>query len=146
MWLQVKFYKTGENRKLAPRYSGPWTEIQNLANGVNFEIRNPQTSEKKIAHHDRLIPFKSGTNEDGVVEFDTVRNQVDNDTKTFGENPLLDILSSSWPEEEEDISINSDMLDEFASDLEDSNSDNATPPKQYPRRVRRPREFYGNIP
>ena len=62
--LKVKYYKTGEIRKLAPRYSGPWTVLRKLPNGVNFEIYNPTTSAKKIVHHDRLIPFKSGTNED----------------------------------------------------------------------------------
>ena len=36
VWLKVKFYKTGENRKLAPRRQGPWTLLKKLPNGVNF--------------------------------------------------------------------------------------------------------------
>ena len=73
--LKVKYYKTGENRKLAPRYSGPWTVLRKLPNGVNFEIYNTNTSAKKIVHHDRPIPFKSGTNEDNdEIAFDTEKS------------------------------------------------------------------------
>lgn len=53
VWLKVKFYKTGENRKLAPRRSGPWKVVEKLPNGVNFKIKNSK-SEVKIVHHDRL--------------------------------------------------------------------------------------------
>ena len=55
VWLKVKHYKTGENRKLAPRRDGPWTIVQKLPNGVNFEIENHR-GERKIVHHDRLSP------------------------------------------------------------------------------------------
>ena len=146
VWLKVKFYKTGENRKLAPRYSGPWTIVRKLPNGVNFEINNSRTSETKIVHHDRLLPFKSGTNEDNEEkEFDTVRNQTDNDVKKFGENHPPDAMTSSSSEDEES-SASSDTTDDVISDVEDSDSDFATPPRQYPQRMRRPRQFYGDIP
>ena len=39
VWLKAKYYKTGENRKLAPRRGGPWTVLRKLPNGVNFEIK-----------------------------------------------------------------------------------------------------------
>ena len=55
VWLKVKYYKTGENRKLAPRRTGPWRVIQKLPNGVNFKIENSH-GEQKVVHHDRLIP------------------------------------------------------------------------------------------
>ena len=110
--------------------------IQKLPHGVNFAIHNSQTSEKKIVHHNRLIPFTPSRNKDsGVIEFHTVRNQKDNDAKEFGEHKTLDTLRSSSSEEEAN-SIHSDMSDELASDLEASSSDNATPPRQYPRRFR----------
>ena len=48
VWLKVKFYKTGENRKLAPRRKGPWTILRKLPNGVNFEILNEKTSERRL--------------------------------------------------------------------------------------------------
>ena len=146
VWLKVKFYKTGENRKLAPRYSGPWTIVRKLPNGVNFEINNSRTSETKIVHHDRLLPFKSGTNEDKEEhEFDTVRNQTDNDVKKFGENHPPGAMTSNSSEDEES-SASSDTTDDVVSDVEDSDSDYATPPRQYPQRMRRPRQFYGDIP
>ena len=55
MWLKKKHYKNGENRKLAPRRDGPWTVTERLPNGVNFSISNSY-GERKIVHHDRLIP------------------------------------------------------------------------------------------
>ena len=54
VWLKVKYYKTGENRKLAPRRTGLWKVIQKLPNGVNFEIEN-SNGDKKVVHHDRLV-------------------------------------------------------------------------------------------
>ena len=39
-WLKVKHYKTGENRKLSPRKTGPWTILEKLPNGVNFRVIN----------------------------------------------------------------------------------------------------------
>ena len=60
VWLKIKHYKSGETRKLSPRRTGPWTVVQKLPNGVNFEIQNDTTKEKKIVHHDRLSPAKVG--------------------------------------------------------------------------------------
>ena len=54
MWLEKKYHRTGENRKLAPRRDGPWAVIERLPNGVDFSIRN-SNCELKIVHHDRLI-------------------------------------------------------------------------------------------
>ena len=39
VWLKVKHYKTGENRKLALRRDGPWTIVNKLPNGVNLTSR-----------------------------------------------------------------------------------------------------------
>ena len=65
VWLKVKYYKTGENRKLAHCRRGPWTVVKKLPNGVNFEICNDQTKEKKIVHHDRLSPVRESSIEEG---------------------------------------------------------------------------------
>ena len=48
--------------------------------------------------------------------------------------------------DDDENSASSDTTDDFASDIEDSDSDNATPPRQYSQRMRRPRQFYDNIP
>ena len=48
--------------------------------------------------------------------------------------------------EDEENSASSDATPDLESDTEDSDSDNATPPRQYPERVRRPRQFYDKIP
>ena len=56
VWLKVKHYKTGENRKLAPRRSGPWTVVRKLPNGVNFEIENTK-KELIVVHYDCLLPL-----------------------------------------------------------------------------------------
>ena len=44
-WLKKKYYKTGENRKLSPRKTGPWTIIDKMQNGVNFRVRNNATTQ-----------------------------------------------------------------------------------------------------
>ena len=36
--IKYKHYKTGENRKLAPRRGGPWIVLEKLPNGVNFKV------------------------------------------------------------------------------------------------------------
>jgi hypothetical protein len=61
VWLKVKFYKTGENRKLSPRRNGPWTVLSKLPNGVNFHIVNDRSREEKVVHHDRISPIKGDT-------------------------------------------------------------------------------------
>ena len=92
------------------------------------------------------MPFKSGTNEDNdEIEFDTKRNQTDKGTKQFREIHDSDAMTSSSSEDEENSASNDATLD-LESDTEDSNSDNATTPRQYPERLRRPRQFYDNIP
>ena len=53
VWLQKKFIRSGEN-KLAPRGSGPWTVLEKLSNGANFQIRNNKSRKLKVLHHDRL--------------------------------------------------------------------------------------------
>ena len=62
-----------------------------------------------------------------------------NDANKFGENQLLDALTSILSEE--DISLSSDSLYELTSFLEDSNSGNVTVHRQYAERVRQPRHF-----
>ena len=52
--------------------------------------------ETKIVHHDRLIPFKLGTNEDNEeIECDTVRNQTDNSAKKLRENRPSNAMTNS---------------------------------------------------
>ena len=58
VWLKVKYYKTGESKKLARRKSGPWTINEKLENGLNFRITKDSSNKKLIVHHDRLIPLK----------------------------------------------------------------------------------------
>ena len=55
VWLKVKHYKIGENRKLAPRRDGPWTIVEKLSNGVNFRIKNSH-KQRKVVRHDRIVP------------------------------------------------------------------------------------------
>ena len=57
-WLKKKYYKSGENRKLSPRKTGPWFIVEKLPNGVNFKVKNESSGIVQIVHHDRLIPMK----------------------------------------------------------------------------------------
>ena len=49
IWLKVKHYKTGENRKLAFHRNGPWVVVRKVPHGVNVEIENSK-KEDKIGH------------------------------------------------------------------------------------------------
>ena len=138
VWLKVKFYKTGENRKLAPRRKGPWTILRKLPKGVNFEIFNEKTSEKKIVHHDRLCPCKSFLDGDHKVVSSDIRIK-----DPWAHHTIVSFESSS---SEEDNDASSDISIELASDVEDSDVDNPTPPRQFPRRERRARQLPDNIP
>ena len=53
---------------------------------------------------------------------------------------------TSSSSEDEESSASSDTTDDVVSDVEDSDSDYATPARQYPQRMRRPRQFSGDIP
>ena len=66
VWLKVKHYKTGENRKLSPRRTGPWVVVDKMPNGVNFRIRN--NSEEKVVHHDRIYPVRDSSSMQGHSE------------------------------------------------------------------------------
>ena len=46
--MKMKYYMTGESRKLSPRRSGPWTILEKLPKGVNFRIRNDSNKQEKI--------------------------------------------------------------------------------------------------
>ena len=57
VWMKKKRFKPGENRKLSPRKTGPWTVIRKCNNGVNFEIENDKNKKRNIIHHNRLYPY-----------------------------------------------------------------------------------------
>ena len=131
VWLKVKCYKTGENRKLAPRRRGPWTVIKKLPNGVNFEIVNDQTKDKKIVHHDRLSPIREGTEEEGEVRHITINRR----TSIKGRKP-----------DNSDASSDSDDKDDSNDYSPDTDDDNQVQHRQYPLRNRIARQIPNNIP
>ena len=135
VWLKVKYYKTGENRKLAPRRRGPWTVIKKLPNGVNFEIVNDQTRDKKIVHHDRLSPIREGTEEEGEARHITINRR----TSIKGRKPDNSDASDSTDSESSD----SDDSNDYSPDTDD---DNQVQHRQYPLRNRIARQIPNNIP
>ena len=131
VWLKTKHYKSGENRKLAPRRNGPWTVLQKLPNGVNFRIENSR-KEQKVVHHDRLLPF------------------IERDTDLQSEDELIE---HDIPEDERSVASES-LSDSSGSDYEEERpedpnpqlqEDNA-PQRNYPRRNRRVRTLPDTIP
>ena len=141
VWLKVKYYKTGENRKLAPRRGGPWTVIEKLPNGVNFRIRNKSSAETKIVHHDRLSPVRSGEKdalvpqsrrgvEEPVLHDDTESSNTENSGDTSDD-------TSDWDVDRE--SVQSSSSSESDSDDEDGGV-------RYTQRERAARSIPGAIP
>ena len=125
VWLKVKHYKTGENRKLAPRRDGPWTIISKLPNGVNFQIENSR-KERKIVHHDRLLP---------VVD-NGLRNQPMPCTTSD-----TDVNSSTG-----DVSEDSDYSHSDSDSVADDENDNGEMNRERPRRQRHQRNIPNSIP
>ena len=68
VWLQTKYFKTGQNRKLSPRRNGPCTVIDKLPNGLNLRIENDSTGNRQVVHHNRLTPSKAHASQDSVHE------------------------------------------------------------------------------
>ena len=142
VWLKVKFYKTGENRKLAPRRNGPWTVIRKLPNGVNFEIANNKTQERKIVHHDRLTPCKYDLCADHQINvYDSQRTLTELAPTRLSLNAGADDENS-----EESFSSESDIDYNTESESDASDTEIVAPRRQYPQRERRARYFPNNIP
>ena len=143
VWLKVKYYKTGENRKLAPRRRGPWTVVRKLPNGVNFEIVNDHTKNKKVVHHDRLSPIREGT-----VEEDEARHITINQKTTINERTSDNSDASDSTDSESSESSDSDDSNDYSPDTDDDNQDRGreVQHRQYPLRNRRARQIPNNIP
>ena len=126
VWLKTKHYKTGENRKLAPRRNGPWTVCKKLPNRVNFRIQNSK-GEQKVVHHDRLLPAVAGA-----------RLVNESDESVLDRQSIADTDS--------ELSYDSSSESDFAVEAQDSNDSEAEVIRQYPRRERQVRKLPGTIP
>ena len=131
VWLKVKHYKTGENRKLSPRRTGPWSIMSKLPNGVNFKIVNDKSHEEKVVHHDRITPVKG-------------------DQASTPIEPSVPLLPSST--ESNDSDNESSEYDTDSSDYEPDSSDESSADSEpeaghrYPQRERRQRVIPGTVP
>ena len=128
VWLKVKHYKTGENRKLAPRRVGPWTIVEKLPNGVNFRIEN-SLKERKVVHHDRLVPV------------------VQNEPSTIPSNHCR-LPTEPSPDNSDQYSASdySDTELECESDSSDESDTEEDHERLRPRREIRTRQLSGTIP
>ena len=124
VWLKNKHYKSGENRKLAPRRNVPWITLRKLPNGVNFQIENSR-KEQKVVHHDRLLPF---IERDAELLSDEERDQID-----LSEEELS--VVSEIPSE----SSGSDYEEDLQNEINQPPLEDVVPRRNYPRRDRRVR-------
>ena len=116
VWLKTKHYKTGENRKLAPRRNGPWTVCEKLPNEVNFRKQNSK-GEQKVVHHHRLLPAIAGA-----------RLVNESDESVLDRQSIADTDS------------------DYAVEAQDSSDSEAEVIRHYPRRERQVRKLPGAIP
>ena len=135
VWLKVKYYKTGENRKLAPRREGPWIVSEKLPNGVNFKIAKEKSNETKVVHHDRLSPFRHNDNDDIVQQ----RRRDESDERDESDTSTESDSDGGTHSEHSDYEPSSDD-----SATEDSDVDEE--PRRYPVRNRVPRNIPGAVP
>jgi len=134
VWLKTKHYKSGENRKLAPRRNGPWTIVRKLPNGVNFEIKNAN-NETKTVHHDRLSPATEGDSPPKRVR--PLPQYSSEDEESSGSDNELPASEGAFTNLDSDTS--STPSDQH--EAEDDNQD-----RRYPRRIRQPRLLPGTLP
>ena len=131
VWLKVKHYKTGENRKLSPRRTGPWTVVSKLPNGVNFRIVNDKSREEKVVHHDRISPFKATPTRIPEHREPVRMPEIDEDNSSDS-----DYSSSDYePNPSDDSSADDDAADDAGVQVE----------QRYPRRDRERRVLPGTV-
>ena len=85
VWHQRKTFGKNENKKMAPRKTGPWKIIKVYPNGVNFKIEDKNSNKRLIAHHNRLSPVTArdnGVGEPTSITFD------ESDSDSEGNLPL----------------------------------------------------------
>ena len=136
VWLKVKHYKTGENRKLAPRRDGSWTIVNKLPNVVNLTIRNLQ-HEQKVVHHDRIVPVIKNE----FINAPERRNPSDNSDHASSTSVEADYSYSS-----DSGSNASSHNGDINEQSDDSMQEEDAPPRNHPRRQRRARILPGTIP
>ena len=89
VWLHNKYYKPGENLKLAPQRSGPWSVIKILRNGRNFWLKKDMNVKNVIIHHDRIEAVQRSPMECNSFETESdsasSSSKKDNETDTVAE-------------------------------------------------------------
>ena len=127
--MKKGYFKTGENRKLSQKRTDPWSVLKKLANGVNFEIINDTTRERKLIHHDRLKRIKGDCN----------KKQFEFQTSASENNGYVSSTSTSSSSA---TSYFSPAKESAASETNTEN--NVRSP--YPMRIRTQRRLSGTIP
>ena len=134
VWLNVKHYKTGENRKLSPRRNGPWNVIEKLLNGVNFRMTNEQRNQQKVVHHHRLTPVRDDVIHRQLPE--RVLPRVGNRGRMASNNQKDPNIDSSSDCNSSDLEPESESDEELAEPIAD----------RCPRRIQTRRQLPGQIP
>ena len=133
VWLRKKFYKAGENRKLSPRRTGPWTVTAIMGNGIDFGIKLDGSLTEKVVHHNRLMPVKK-SNVQAYVPTNVTAGRFQTPTVPLPEDGVNKPVSENDTTDSEH-SINEDR---YASDEEVE--------PRYPVRQRPQRVIPGAIP
>ena len=133
VYVKRKHFKPGENRKLAPRKSGPWTVVMKKENGVNFEIKNDKNI-TKVIHHDRLVPFK------GNIQKPHTQSKSMTKSRNTTTSPKI-AVHSDQPFYSSDESSDDDIPVRPAGDNDIGNDDADSRSSRYPLRNRTQRNF-----
>ena len=138
VWLKKKHYKTGENRKLAPRREGPWTVLKKLPNGVNFKIINSK-KEEKIVHHDQLSPVLGSVKPGNQEKPPPSQRNISND-------PILRSTYDTNSSSDSDSCLSEHDLDDTSESNEENDIEAEIPIRDRPRQVRTCRTIPNTIP
>ena len=128
VWLKKKCYKTGENRKLSPRKTGPWVITKKYDNLVNFKIQMGNV--EKVVHYNRIVPTR------GLL---INRTNTCNKNKTLETQKLPSNIPGNPNSGESDVEL--DTASEPEIDIEED-----VPRRRYPERARIQRQIPGAVP
>ena len=158
VWLRKKLYKVGENKKLSPRRTGPWTVVERKENGVTFRIKSGNT--EKVVHHNRMVPIRYYENKSNDFNRNNNESNIYTPIQTTHApskqyiNPVRKNETGQFRSNTSDSDASSIIgaghseseSSELSSNESEAENEENRHNSRYPQRERRPRIIPGAIP
>ena len=142
VWLYVPAVRTGQTKKLASLWRGPYTVIDKL-NAVNYRIQLMGGNKTLVVHHNRLKLCKSNPTEDDVLLEETPPAAAETQPPESESNAGLVIIENGMLPFEPEMVQPAEVLGEVYQEAVEQNEQpqeerQVDQPRRYPSRNRRP--------